>query len=159
MKSFEGQRVTEHYQQPMTVEESAMLKSQIKTSLYLLIIVSICLCACIVFYVSPFSFTQILLLILAVVCTYWVLTSKSYENPPIRQDLEAGIKLVVQGKIEAKREDSSDQKCFLTLLGHEFEVSLEQWQQVKINQPTEIHFAPRSKCILQLRPLANPTNT
>ncbi len=134
----------------MTEEEVKVLRNQLKTSLYVVIFVSICLCTCIVFYASPFSLTQILLLIFVVAYTYWALTPSSYENSPIKKDLEAGIKLVVQGKIEAKREDSSDQKYFLTLLGHEFEISLEQWHQVKVNQSVEIHFAPKSRYVFQL---------
>lgn len=73
-------------------------------------------------------------------------------NRKFRQDLNDGQKVILQTKLEKKREDSGGYNSYYycTLAGKEFEITFEQWEKLKVDQLTEIHFAPYSKHIFLL---------
>ena len=70
----------------------------------------------------------------------------------IRQDLNEDQKVIIKAKLENRREDSSgyNSKYYCTLANQEFEISFDQWKNLKSNQLTEIHFAPYSRYIFLL---------
>ncbi len=68
------------------------------------------------------------------------------------KDLRGAHKKIMCAILEKKSEDSSvdNTQYYCTIGQEEFEVSYTQWQELSINEMTEIHFAPTSKYIFFL---------
>ncbi|MDJ1482561.1 hypothetical protein QNI16_18805 [Cytophagaceae bacterium YF14B1] len=141
------------YRQPMTKEEIQLLQEMayIAPAKILLLAGFYGFFFWLAFQVH---FTALLLLVgLVLLSLAYIVYTQFFPNNLLRQDIKNGQKIVVQGEIEEKSETGRSDSYTLTILNHAFAVSEEDWQSFRKGQMVEIHFAPLSKHLFEVKPI------
>ncbi|MDJ1503669.1 hypothetical protein [Xanthocytophaga agilis] len=143
----------EKYHQPLNENEIERLKESRKIPLFFYIFLLIFLGSFIWF---GFYIDHIIARIFSILIDLIFFSAFSYSilkrRITINKDLRSNQKVVYKGPITSKREDSFgyNSSYYFTILQTEFDASFDKWQQIRVGQTVEIHFAPKSKFIFTL---------